>query len=502
MPYHLEGNCVMKGDKQLKCYDNHKEALDYLRALEANVKDSILASASMYITKSSLSDGVMKWFAVNSDTEWDIYEERMTLVLYQSMLKNIKLGTPPPDAFKSMVVSDYWNGGMPYLSIAHYPDLNGKAVPGKPTELFIDGNQLKAKGTLFDSELGRAVWKSLKEDEKSLNDEKIRISIAFLDLKHKHGEDGQVFQRDSLSSICPDCEKGEGNKIYLDGYLVHLALTRVPVNPRTIMQIEDIMARKAKIETRKEDAESIIGEELTETIDKSALEVKSDVLVEMSDAVGENPETPVVEDSHHKVEGGEMADDEDVPDEGDKKKKDKKEYKALTAEDVATIVRSTLEELVQVKPVVETNTVSEKSALDLATDELYNSIDSAISLQGVSLEQKLDAINPALQKLGTSITALVKESMGITSPATVSNDQSQVLEAISNVANSVKELAQKVSIIEEKSKTSTNNVNRIPVPRSIQAPQLVTQSQTNQAVNPKSVHNIVRRSVHSTLQPE
>lgn len=42
MPYELRGNCVHKvGDsKPLKCYDNHADALAYLRALEANVPDA------------------------------------------------------------------------------------------------------------------------------------------------------------------------------------------------------------------------------------------------------------------------------------------------------------------------------------------------------------------------------------------------------------------------------------------------------------------------------
>jgi len=42
MPYKLDGNCVIRSDtgEQLKCYDNHADALAYLRALEANVQDA------------------------------------------------------------------------------------------------------------------------------------------------------------------------------------------------------------------------------------------------------------------------------------------------------------------------------------------------------------------------------------------------------------------------------------------------------------------------------
>lgn len=291
MPYSIKGNCVYRGDKELKCYDNHEDAVAYFRALQANVKDS-LHEFSMYISKSSISNGVMRWLAVNSDTDWDLYGERMSLELYKSMITKIKLNAPPPESFAEFVTSDFWKGGMPYLSIAHFADGNGKAVPGDVRELFIDGNQLKAKGTLHNTPLGNAVWKSLKQDEvnykNSIDTDRIRISIAFLDLAHKHGEGGEVFKRNSLSDVCQECRRGIGEKIYLDGYLVHLALTRVPVNPRTIMlPEEETMAKKSKPETRLEDAVSVLGDEtLAEGVAESNLETKSlatDAMVEMAD---------------------------------------------------------------------------------------------------------------------------------------------------------------------------------------------------------------------------
>ncbi|MDU9711639.1 hypothetical protein RGC52_08025, partial [Helicobacter pylori] len=78
---------------------------------------------------------------------------------------------------------------------------------------------------------------------------------------HKHGDNGAVFVRESLKSVCPECQKGAGNKIYVDGYLVHLALTRKPVNPRTIIQAEDNAMAKKSIVTRKDDALSIVQDE-------------------------------------------------------------------------------------------------------------------------------------------------------------------------------------------------------------------------------------------------
>ena len=479
-----------------------------------------ISEISLYITKSSLSDGLMKWSAVNSDTEADLYGERMSLELYQKMLGYIKQQVSPPEHFSSLVTSDYWNGGMPYLSIAHYPDLNGKAVPGKPTELFIDGNQLKAKGILFDTPLGRAVWKSLKKDEintkSSTDNDKIRISIAFLDMKHKHGEDGKVFIRDSISSVCPDCRKKVGNKIYLDGYLVHLALTRVPVNPRTIMKSEDIMAKKSKIETRKEDALSIVEDsELVEEIDKTnALEAKSDVLVEMSDTeeVAEPVvETPVVEDAKRTwKESTKEYSKESTEDDGDAEEmpmdKRKKTMKSLTEEDVqaiATEVHKLLSTTAETPVLTEkVDTVSaevqEKSALDKATDGLYNSVNSAISMQGVTLEQRLESINPSLQELGNTISALVRESMGQVAPTPQSNETGLVLEAVASLSETVKALATEVATMKAQTPSVNTVQNRVPVPRSIQ-PQLVAKAQTEAPVNPNSIANIVRRSVSSQL---
>ena len=250
-----------------------------------------LAEFSMYINKSTLRDGVMTWAAVNSDTAPDSYQERMSLDLYKDFIENIKSEAPIPDEFGQSVCSDYWCGGMPYLSVSHYPDLNGQAVPGEPLEIYVDGNQLKAKGILNDNPLGHAVWRSLKEDKNKNPEDKIRISIGFLDMAHKHSEHGDLFVRESLYSLCPDCLQGIGEKIYVKGYLVHLALTRVPVNKRTEMVLEEKSMSKKKL-TRKDDAASIVGEELAEEIElkQKATAQKSDALIEMSETEDETQE--------------------------------------------------------------------------------------------------------------------------------------------------------------------------------------------------------------------
>ena len=463
-------------------------------------RSDFIPEFSLHVSKASSNHGVMRWSAVNSDTEWDLYNERMSLDLYKKMLGYIKEEVPPPAIFKDYVCSEYWCGGMPYLSLSHYPDLNGKAVPGEPLELFVDGKQLKASGILFDSDLGKAVFRSLKADEnKPLDSDRIRISIAFIDLAHKHTEDGKVFERKSLTSVCPECVAGIGDKIYMDGYLVHLALTRVPVNPRTIMTVERSMAKK----TRKEDAESIVEDKnLIDDIDKTAkLEHKSEVLVEMANTEPEDePEEtePVIEDSKAKKEDespeeDSAEDEEEMP--MDKKKKVKK---SLTEEDIVKIVEASLSKALQAPAVVkavESNVpaqepIESKSALDTSVDALYNAVNNALVMDA-NEASKLQSINPALAEVGEAITALVKNSLTSPSPAPVSNETGFLQEQIASLQASIESLK---SEIQTKSATTEQKVsNRIPVPRSI-SPTLTAKSEAKDE-NPNSVRNISRRSV-------
>jgi len=276
------------------------------------------------------------------------------------------------------------------------------------------------------------------------------------------------------------------------------------------MQAEDMMAKKSNIKTRKDDALSIVGdEELVEQIDKASLEAKSDVLVEMSDTVSDEVPEALVEEAKHKdddeltskdIEDADMMDEDEVH-EGKKKKP---MMKSLSDEDISAIAERVSKSwtkfagLDKAVTSAKSEPIQEKSALDIATDGLYTSINGAIQMKGATVEQKLESINPALQELGNAITLLVRESAGVEAPAPTSNDQALVLEAVSSLTNAVKELAQKVTVIEEKSKTpSAVEQPRIPAPRSIQP--VVNQSQIAQPANPNSVTNIVRRSVSPAL---
>ena len=257
---------------------------------------------SFYINKAFVDNDSqqMRWCAVNSDTGEDSYGDEMSLELYEDFLSRIAAKELPPERHRS----DYWSGGMPYLSVAHYLDLNGDGVPGTVDEIYIDGTKLKSRGTFNDTELGRAAYAAVRENfqERSENP-KTRISIAFLDWMHQHRSNGYVFIRESLDDICPEClkelieEKSEG-KIFKRGHLIHLALTKSAVNKRTIILQERSMT------TQLEDAASIIGEENAEKLEALKAEMKSEAteLVVKADAEDAEKEEEEVSDAEEKSE--------------------------------------------------------------------------------------------------------------------------------------------------------------------------------------------------------
>lgn len=242
-----------------------------------------VVGAELMITKASVdpNTGEMRWAAVTSDTERDLYNERMTVPLYKSFVRRIADKTPVPPPLSS----EFWNGGLPYVSISHYLDLNGKGAAGMAREVYIDGTLLKAKGVFENKQnpaLARAAAMAVKADIQAglPTDKRIRISIAFIDWSHTHA-DGSSYTRKSITDPCPICEQGVPISEYVDGHLIHLGLTRVPVNPRSSIALEE-----RSMTTKKEDATSIVGEALAEELDtesKSAVAAKS-LVVKSDDA--------------------------------------------------------------------------------------------------------------------------------------------------------------------------------------------------------------------------
>lgn len=261
---------------------------------------SAIAEMSMSIIKASYDKrdgGAMRFRAVASDTDPDLYTEAMSPELFQDFVNRIENNIPVPEEFKSAICEDTWCGGLPYPSISHFRSgPQGTNVPGKIESVYVDGNRLKSTGVLHDTELGRAVFKSLLDDlyaKKSDADHlPVRISIGFLDLKHSHIGNGMnyTFERKNLVDQCPMCARNVGGKVYQKGVLVHEAFTRVPVNPRTEAEVERSMSDA--IVTKKDDAVSIIGDLAEGLVDKSKAEVlvvKGDGTVEKG-TVTQEPE--------------------------------------------------------------------------------------------------------------------------------------------------------------------------------------------------------------------
>lgn len=253
----------------------------YTKSGDKWISKSVYHEFHMVVTKASYDKATqeMRWAAVASDTEEDLRGDNMTVDLFDDFVARIEKGELAPEIWRT----DFWQGGMPYLSISHYSDLDGDGVPGTIEAVYRDGNRLKSKGTLDDTPLGRAVFKALCEDlysEKADQEDHqpIRISIGFLDYEHRHKDNGTVFSRRSITDICDECDERRPPLEFLKGLLVHEATTRVPVNERTQMEVQRSMT------TRKEDAASIVGEELAEELEK-----KSSRMVSRSDADQDKP---------------------------------------------------------------------------------------------------------------------------------------------------------------------------------------------------------------------
>jgi DNA-binding XRE family transcriptional regulator len=161
---------------------------------------------------------------------------------------------------------------MPFLGVSHYPALDGYGEAGATRRMFIDGNTFKADGIFkTDTPVGEKLLETVKAElaliKKGDNVEKpIRISAGWWDIQHYHDESNFLFTRQSLTDKCPICEKGQtSDKTYKAGQLDHFAATRVPMNTRTSLKLEEkSMAKKI---TRREDAESIIGTDVAEEME-------------------------------------------------------------------------------------------------------------------------------------------------------------------------------------------------------------------------------------------
>lgn len=381
-------------------------------------KKSQITHLSMRFDKASYDKKTneMRWSAIASDTDEDLANDNMELELFEDFVSRIENGELVPEEFRS----DFWSGGMPYISVSHYPDLNGDAVPGTIERVYIDGNCLKAKGTFNDTPLGNACFKAVNSDlygDGQERDDKVRISIGFLDWKHEHKSNNFEFTRENIYDWCPECfmeflsmfddeSEPPAGKKFKSGHLIHLAMTRIPMNERTLMEVDRSMT------TKLEDAKSIIGDELAEEIDEKAHEElvgKSAALVIKAD---EEPE--MIEETKSEIE--------ELPVE--EEKSDTETDSIVTAPPEATP-----------EVTVETRSEIEEHPLDKFFGIFKENFD-VVSETDASSEEKLRMLQESFNQLGEVVKNLIENS--------VTDNAQQESNEISVLAEAVKALNEKV----------------------------------------------------------
>ena len=454
-----------------------------------------VASFSMSITKASydkLTD-TRRWKAVASDTDDDLYDDNMTLELYEDFLHRIESKELPPESQRS----EFWSGGIPYLSISHYPDLDGKGVPGPVDAVYVDGRtdagrgMLKASGRFDDTPIGKECFKAISRDLDGNNpvplDERIRISIAFLDWMHRHKSNGYVFDRsESDDMICIECLKEmisgeEEGKEFLRGQLVHLALTRVPVNTRTSMKVERSMT------TRKEDAESIVGDEIAEDLEEEAKIVgKSDALVIKS-------EEELVEEAKAKKED----DDEEEEEENDKKKKKVKKEDKAEVKKADVVIELDASDVMKVLEEIKSEMTPEPVSahpLDIAVAELKSVYDESIELPE---QEALVAIQEPFEALMLVIQSGVAKS-DVENIAEITEDPA-IAELKSFVTEQFGLLQSQMAAMKAAPQGVVNDglppPPEVPVRRSMAPSLLLNQEQVKEKPKPGSIADIARKSV-------
>jgi len=454
-------------------------------------KKAIYQEQSLTIKKAYIDPktGEKRWRADTSNTSNDLAGDNMTLSLFADFVQRINDDELAPDEYRS----EFWEGGMPYLSVSHYTDLNGDAVPGVVDAVYVDGTYLKAKGRMHDNTLGNACWKSLCEDLEKIKkgesiDDKVRISIGFLDYGHVHKSNGYIFDRQSLDDICPECLKeiilGEyAGRAFNKGLLVHLAMTRVPMNRDTTIDPDLEVTRS--MTTRKQDAASIIGEELAEELDEKAKLVgKSEALIIKS----EEDEQPLIEEAKTKKEdeeaSDEMEDDDEMEEDGEYKDKKKKMKSNV---DLSSVM-SAIEEL---RSAVSTPVVPDKPAhiLDEHFEEFKSRFDEVYS-SDLPADEKLRLIQEPFNYLGGQLVATMKSSAK-KEEVVVKSDEGGA-DIVKALTDALQPLMQKLDLVLQNNTPITQST--IPPRRSVNPASLQTLS-TVERKQTFTADEIAKRSV-------
>jgi len=472
--------CEAKGGKDC---DAHA-----IRQANAAVAKSNIVEFSLTIRAAHFDEATqeMRWKADASDIDNDTYNDNMTFELFGDFIQRIESKERPPEVF----CSEFWSGGMPYLSVSHYDDLNGDGVPGIPDVVYMDGKILKAKGKYFDTPLGRACFKSVCESLHTTPEKPVRISIAFYDYMHKHKSTGTIFERKSLDDSCKEClreavdkfldGKESDGKEYLRGHLIHLAHTRVPVNKRTNMEVDRSMT------TQKEDATSIIGEELAKELDEKekAMIGKSETLENTNSLVFKAEEDKCPKCGKKLVDGKcpECSKEEVEEGCGDKKKK-KSDYDFAPLESKVDKMLSILTAPEEPKPA---------HVLDESFNQFKNDFDS-VMLSDTTVEEKLRSLQDPINAVGNTVISVVKAESKPVTPEKVESDKlNQLTELVASLAQRMELISTQLSNPQVK-RESVVTTPAVPQRRNISLPPELLAKKT-ESITPK-LHDIIMKTV-------
>lgn len=469
-----------------KCIKAGEKDCDAKAIRQANgvVANSDVAEFSLTIRKAYFDEATqeMRWRADTSDTETDSYDDNMTLELFSDFLKRIENAEKPPEHF----CSDYWSGGTPYLSVSHYHDQNGVGVPGIVDAVYVDGNVLKAKGRYFDTPLGRACFKSVCESLHSQVEKPVRVSIAFLDYKHEHKDSGVIFERKVGDESCKEClkealarildGKESGGKRYLAGHLIHFAHTRVPVNKRTLMEVDKSMT------TQVEDAASIVGEELAKELAEKEKELVGKSEATVDDGLVIKAEAGKCPKCGKAMKDGKCPEcDAEEVEEGCGKKKKKADYDFDALEVKVDRLLSIAEAPKEVAPV---------HVLDETFAQFKSDFDS-VMLADTTAEDKLQTLQASINAVGNAVVSVVRSQAKPISPEKAEQNQlSQLAEVVASLAGKVELLSTQIANPQVKHEVT----QAVPQRRSLSVPPSLIAKKT-ESLTP-TLHDIIAKSVY------
>ena len=250
MPAKADTNC-----NEVRCPD----CSNYMIAKERK-------SIPMRITKATIRKGGMYWQGVISDDDWDKEDERLSLSIF--------------DDFKSHIIEQRQKADYqpPFVSLSHYDrGDDNSGVLGTVEDVWTHGRECTTDGWFENTRLGKRCFEVVRTElELAEKGEKIEDPVRF-----------------SVGFIPKETTQEDNRTVYLRGILDHVALTRVPINPRTGFTYVET---KSMAKTRKEDAITVVGEEYEDDVDE--LEKHQSRKADLSDIVikAEEEDSPLTQE--------------------------------------------------------------------------------------------------------------------------------------------------------------------------------------------------------------